>query len=443
MSSDPTFIVALGPRAILSLVGIITLVSGVWHADRSWDEKGSKAYERAYKEAKDKNNVVVPKKDLDASFPFPIAFLAGWALYGLAYFFRNDGSMEFQEPTLYAILAAGFSVALSIIASIPMAEAVKTRNGTMKKILGMTFVLSWVGLTITTINTNDVVPKYFCPLGAITIVASMNVLWKFRKMGDSWEQFGKPNPNPIVYNMGGPMFVFGWFLYWIGMAGNVGDASVPDGVVTIPIYYTWRTVLAFSAGCGMVPVVMMVDYAHDEGAEFTGFGTDGRFFGFGETPIPFLASWTVFGIAALLPVTEGGVTSIGTRQWIALANCMLQGYDAGILIQTALYKGDMAGKTKYSIPFVLLFMALAINIGWHGGVALALSLPGAVLIILGQKTVFGDRKRGDYFMLNNGKTNPNPIVYSAGEPLFMLGWIMISLAMSMPMSTGVGGPDLV
>lgn len=178
----------------------------------------------------------------------------------------------------------------------------------------------------------------------------------------------------------------------------------------------------------MVPVVMAVDYAHDEGAEFVGFGTDGRFFGrFMESPIPFLLSWTAFGASALV----GAGKAITTKMWSLLINCVLQGIDAGILIQTALYKGDMATKTKWSLPFVGLFMSLALNIGWGGGVKLALALPGAILIILGQVTVFGDRKRGDYFMQNDKKENPNPIVYSYGEPLFMAGWIMISWAMSL------------
>ena len=63
-------------------------------------------------------------------------------------------------------------------------------------------------------------------------------------------------------------------------------------------------------------------------------------------------------------------------------------------------------------------MALAINIGSHWGWrAIALSLPGAILIILGQKTVFGARKRGDYTMINEGKANPydQVFVYSWGE----------------------------
>jgi hypothetical protein len=42
----PDIVVPFGPRGILSLVGIVVLVAGVWYVDRVWDEKGSAAYER-------------------------------------------------------------------------------------------------------------------------------------------------------------------------------------------------------------------------------------------------------------------------------------------------------------------------------------------------------------------------------------------------------------
>jgi hypothetical protein len=143
-----------------------------------------------------------------------------------------------------------------------------------------------------------------------------------------------------------------------------------------------------------------------------------------------LSAWTLFGAASFLNLESDGP---GARQYSILANCILQGIVAGIFIQTALMKADLAGKNKWSVGFVLLFLALAINIGIKGGIALALSLPGAILIILGQKTVFGDRIRGDFFMEHPGETNPNPIVYSYGELYFMTGWIAISLGMSLPM----------
>ena len=121
--------------------------------------------------------------------------------------------------------------------------------------------------------------------------------------------------------------------------------------------------------------------------------------------------------------------------WVMLVICIIQGIVAGILIQQNLYAGNMAGKNKFSIPFVILFLALAIIVGtrinWY---ALILSLPGAILIVLGQKTVFGARKRGDYTMQNNGRANPyvKVFVYSWGEVFFMMGWILICWGASLP-----------
>ena len=233
----------------------------------------------------------IPQADLDAAFPLPWAFLLGWSLFGLSYFCplipTANGSALFSRDSassIWNIIAAIVCLAIGWIASVPMGDSVKTRNASKKTKLGMMFVASWLVLTIVSGYGDDELTRLhlvFRALGAITIIASMKVLWKFRKMGDSWEQDGQPNPNPVVYNMGGPMFVFGWFLFWIGMSG-VGALAEDDGddetttteTSGLPIYFTVRSFLAFLTGCGMVPVVMMVDYAHDEGAEWLGFGTD-------------------------------------------------------------------------------------------------------------------------------------------------------------------------
>merc|ERR1712157_266802 len=96
----------------------------------------------AYKAAKAKG-VPLSKEAIDASFPFPWAFLLGWALYAAAYWFPAGST--YIQLTTPGMFASGFSVALSIIASIPMAYAVKNRKATLKKLLGLSFVLSWLG----------------------------------------------------------------------------------------------------------------------------------------------------------------------------------------------------------------------------------------------------------------------------------------------------------
>ena len=425
----PDLVIEFGPRSLLALAGITTLISGVWYADRAWDEKGSAAYLRAKAGTKGGSEVVIPEDELRAAFPFPTAFLVGWVLYALSYLFPTDGSATLGAGPA-ELVAIAFALALAVIASVPMGDAVLNRNAAKKQKLSLGFLLSWIGLTIASglsANTGTV-SFVLCGAGAVCIIASMKILWKFRKMGDSWEQEGRPNPNPVVYNVGGPLFVFGWFLFWVGMAAT-SNGTAESG---LPIFFNLRTALAFFAGCGMVPVVMFVDYAHDEGGRFVGFGTDGAHFGrFLESPIPFLSMWTLFGAASLLQL-DGSLAAADARPSIILATCMAQGFLAGVLIQTALYKGNMALKNRFSVFFVLLFLALAVNLGFKGGLALFLALPGALLVIAGQKTVFGDRKRGDHWMITK-KVNPNPIVYSVGEPLFMTGWILLALAMAQPM----------
>jgi hypothetical protein len=38
----------------------------------------------------------------------------------------------------------------------------------------------------------------------------------------------------VVYNLGGPLFIFGWFLFWVGMASNNFDDHVlTDGLLKV------------------------------------------------------------------------------------------------------------------------------------------------------------------------------------------------------------------
>jgi hypothetical protein len=341
----PDLVIPFEPRALLSLVGIVAIVLGVWYVDRTWDEEGSKAYARALKESKSKTDIVIPQNELEMAFVFPAAFLAGWLMYAVANVLAVTGlDLNISTSTM---LAAGASLLLAWIASVPMEVAVRDRKADLKQKLGLAFVSSWILLTVSTIQSSATAyAVYLNPAGMVCIIASMKILWKFRKMGDSWEQSGKPNPNPVVYNLGGPLFVFGWFLYWVGMVATDDTEDWDETKVGgLPIYLNMRLATAMAAGCGMVPIVMFLDYAHDEGAEFTGWGTDGRFFGrFLESPTPFLLAWLFFGLSSLLNLKE----SPGIRQYIIVANCVLQGIDAGVLIQTALYEGDMATKNKVS-----------------------------------------------------------------------------------------------
>jgi len=452
LASIPTLLIENNERTFMALFGIVCIIAGVWYVDRTWDEQGSAAYNRVVMDEGRTDDIVIPEADLDAAFPFPWAFIMGWVILGISYLFSPN--VDEKEVSWPGIICLFLCIALGVIASVPMGDAVRNRNPPKKKQLGLMFVTSWILLSIFSSMDADGslrsggLSLVLCFLGAFCIIASMKILWKFRKMGDTWEQEGKPNPNPVVYNMGGPLFVFGWFLFWLGQTARDTedgafffhvDCTVEGADCGIPIFFNVRTALCFFAGCGMVPVVMMLDYAHDEGAEYVGFGTDGRYFGrFFESPIPFVLMWTIFGVSGFFDLENGIEFASDARTWVVLFNCVAQGAVAGVLIQTALYEGDMERKNKWSVVFVLLFISLAIQLSFNSdygglnanGLGCGFGICGALSVIAGQKLVFGDRKRGDYFMQNDRQTNPNPIVYSAGEPVFMAGWILLSLAMS-------------
>ena len=472
----------LGFRAAVALLGYLIMQIGLWRAELRWDEMGSAAYLEVAATMVEQevsggmtpeeldavdfgDKVVIPEDKKKEAFPVPWGFLVGWWVWGLSYLLPLDGSANIS-PTVYGGVAMAVCFVVSFVASVPMSDAVMNRRPMKKKLLSLAFLLGWITLGV--MSALDVVTQLdfergeaskdqglvwtFCMLGPFTVILSQKILFESRKMGTLWETSGKPNFNPIVYNMGGPLFVWGWFCLLMGTSGmprmiNLDDLyEQPGSLPKLPLFLNWRTLIAFLGGCCMVPVVRFLDYSHDldgpwcgennEGAVFKRWwlGTDGTFFGlFLESPWPFVMAWTTFGFSSF--ITANNTLSPDILAIVMLVNCVIQGIDAGILIQQNLYAGNMKGKQRYSMPFVVLFLALAINIGSHWGWrALGLSLPGAILIILGQKTVFGDRRRGDYTMQNGGKANPyeKVLVYSWGEVFFMMGWILICWGAAMP-----------
>lgn len=469
-----------GWRSMIALAGYLIMQVGLWHAENKWDEEGMAAYlnsagkDKALApeelEAMDMEGTI-SEEELKAAFPIPWGFLVGWWVWGLSYLFPMDGSSD-VNPTSFGIIALVVSFLISFIASVPMSDAVMHRKPEEKMHLSLTFLAGWIVLGIMSsldaskaledinyeqFNDGKIPTKagqwILCMLGPFTIILSQKILFGSRKMGTLWEESGKPNFHPIVYNLGGPLFVFGWFMLWLGTSGVPVNMvreglydDIPNWNAYIPLFLNWRTLIAFIGGCGMVPIVRFLDYSHDEDGPWLGendegkvfgkwwLGTDGSYFGvFLESPWPFVIMWTIFGFSSFFGFDDS--IDAGWREILVLVNCILQGFDAGVLIQANLYAGNIAGKKKFSLPFVILFVLLAFNIGsqwdWH---SLILSFPGSVLIILGQKTVFGARKRGDYTMQNNGKANPydQVFVYSWGEVFFMIGWISICWAASFP-----------
>ena len=133
-----------------------------------------------------------------------------------------------------------------------------------KKTLSLAFLMGWITLGVvsaldvtTQLKASNSLAWTLCLLGPLTVILSQKILFESRKMGTLWEQEGKPNFRPVVYNMGGPLFVWGWFYFFMGTCGipammNTANpyAGVPKHV--LPLFFNWRTVVAFAGECNQV-----------------------------------------------------------------------------------------------------------------------------------------------------------------------------------------------
>ena len=123
-----------------------------------------------------------------------------------------------------------------------------------KKTLSLAFLMGWITLGVvsaldvtTQLKATNSVAWTLCLLGPLTVILSQKILFESRKMGTLWEEEGKPNFRPVVYNMGGPLFVWGWFLFFMGICGvpsNRWTSALLE--LYAPIFFNWRTLVAFA-----------------------------------------------------------------------------------------------------------------------------------------------------------------------------------------------------
>lgn len=216
----PEMLLVFGARSMLSLLGVVLIVGGTWRADRTWDEEGTQAYYKAANkklsstaststgEAEDELNkpltsVEVPKEYLNAAYPLPWITILGWIIFTISIFAPLGGGDGKWEASLPNFLAALFALAIGWIESAPLNDAIRFRKTELKQKINLLLLAGWIGLTVTLglgkLGIAQIVAR---AVGAFFILASARILWKFRKMGESWENRGEPNPDPVVYNLG-------------------------------------------------------------------------------------------------------------------------------------------------------------------------------------------------------------------------------------------------
>ena len=277
-------------------------------------------------------------------------------------------------------------------------------------------------------------------------------------MGFTWDLEGKPksNSNILVQNIGPLLLILGVFLLWVG----TNAVSMADLNQSYLPFWTTNTRGWFVFIAGMVLIVpgqLAMDLAFDQGSLPVVPGIKGVYVykldgnsiaalarenitrfdlvwiaRWLETPLLGSIGWFLMGLCSFMPF---GVRDWTIQKFFTMFICFAVAPVQFLLLSPALWRSDAKAYQKWSYVYYGLMASLAIVIGISHGVALLLALFAVGLILSGQrKDMYDERKYGVMWLTGTPPTiNPNPQVYGLGQPLYLLGWIMLCTAMSIPM----------
>lgn len=267
-------------------------------------------------------------------------------------------------------------------------------------------------------------------------------------MGITWEQEGKPASEVASQHFGAMTLILAFYFIWVGTNGIAMDGVVGSYV---PIFMDYRAWLVFVAAFGIiVPSSMALDFAFDQGSKPIplAFGDmyklDGRtcreiagrfpYFSAGpigewmETPWPLFGGWMLFGLCAFMPFGNGA----SFQKTMAFIICCMIGVVYTARLLPAYWNRD-AGYKRWTYFYYAGMVFLFTAIGVDGQGPLVASMVGAILVLLGQHVELFEKKKGKYW-IQQGEDSPRPeVAYSIGHPVYVLGWLLLCLGMSIPM----------
>jgi hypothetical protein len=260
-------------------------------------------------------------------------------------------------------------------------------------------------------------------------------------MGISWDYIAQPNQD-IVFNNGSFfMLIFGLYMLWIGF--NAVRIQDHDGAY-LPINTGVRAWFTFIAGMGIiVPSFIALEYAFERGSTPVGlYGLNGDTFAHLsksvtfydlesafrvlETPSIFIFGWVMLGFSAFMPFKD-----FELRQLYVFFLGVTIGPIYALLVLPAYWNGNREDYMKFMYAYCILMISLAIAIGLNGGASLIMSVVSVILILLGQYLDFSEQKRGKAW-LEDRKVNENLSIFGIGNPLFIVGWILLCHGLSLP-----------
>eukprot|EP00173_Palmaria_palmata_P002219 Plantae.Rhodophyta-Palmaria_palmata.ctg23843.p1 GENE.Plantae.Rhodophyta-Palmaria_palmata.ctg23843~~Plantae.Rhodophyta-Palmaria_palmata.ctg23843.p1 ORF type:complete len:215 (-),score=11.60 Plantae.Rhodophyta-Palmaria_palmata.ctg23843:41-634(-) len=194
----------------------------------------------------------------------------------------------------------------------------------------------------------------------------------------------------------------------------------------------------------VIPAWSALNYAFDQGSEpSTWASLDGRTFAkmsadnasvamgpiarLVETPMLFCFGWVLLGATAFFP-WEGATIQ---RSLGCTLPCLI-GVLYAFKINPAYWAADTSDYKRWNYVFYGLMAGFATTVGVQGGDELILAMLGVVLILVGRHVDMLERRRGTWW-LKERAINPNPTAYGYGQPVYLVGWILLSLAVAVPM----------
>ncbi|KAL3924518.1 MAG: hypothetical protein SGILL_000997 [Bacillariaceae sp.] len=406
------------------------------------------------------------EKRLAEIYPLNKVLLAGCAVWAISFLFDpNVGGFRMYANGWNVL---GFIVAALVgpLMAFPMRQATLKRRPNRKKkvrwaLMATLFLVTVLSIADPMVENYHV--WYILVIGFLFIVASYPILQRSRRMGIRWDMKGKPKSTSevIVQNIGTPLLFWGAMLFW------VGTNAVPMADLNQTYLPVWTTLsrswCVFIAGMLLIlPAHMALDFAFDQGSQpivvsetlISVYKLDGSSFTkllaelkwvpesfiatVLESPIWLSLGWTLMALTCFLPF---GVTELTVQQFCAMAICAAIPMVYGVFVLPALWKGDFAGFTKWTFTYYGLMILWATSIGIGGGIALLLSIVGVFFVLVGHRWDLYERKRGISWLHTTmeGETSKSdfiqahPQVFGIGQPLYVVGWVLLCLGMSIPM----------
>ena len=449
MLPSPDFVVILCLRTILSCVGLILIVSGIWRMERKWEIEGSAAFDQAgdaessgYNPAPEGVDIAsVSWEDIHAfvEIPQPVIAMVGVSLWALSFLVSGSGDLEFLL-TPWSIASAATVLLMGYLILYPLRQSSQNRNLFLKQqTLAANLVcggfLAYAGratdnLFIVTLAMNAT--------GVFLWIPSYWIMWRQGKMGKLWDLEGRPNYNICFQNFGGHMLVYAIFLLW------VGTSAVPIAeyhMIYIPFYLSIRSlVVVLTISLILVPALLAIDYAFDSGSEPVegSYSLDGITFthllgnkfeaNIIEGPTLVILSWLALGVSCFIPF-YGGLT---VRRAASAVICVAIGLVYGLKLLPSFHNAFVDDFRKSVYLYFALLVSLSLALGINAGATRFLSAFGVALLFAGQGLSMHYRKKGETWVLNRA-VHTKPVMFSIGQPSYMIGWIILALALAVPM----------